>query len=256
MRPEIEGRCPTDALLQQTEVDVGNLIVRHRLWGAGDEPEGGLIVAATGTLYVEIEDGVTCLASQSLGTRQHGRVVVQKLAPVVDIVPEGHLIRDIADHHGTPFLTVLDDAPQRLCHRDAHSPLTFAQLQRQAIELLVLQHVVDLGTLCLGRHPEGQRCHPFPVAVVTQIDGTRLSAIDHFVNDFRPLEHHPPPQLGLAHREQFDGFHQVVAEPMVESLLQPVTLCIVLLGETISQMLADEGHTIAHQPIYDQVDEV
>ena len=85
------------------------------------------IITSFRTTHFQIKDYMIRLAGQSLSTSQHWGVVVQELTPMVDIVPERHLVADIANNNGGSLLLVLNNSAQRLSHRNTHRIETLAQ---------------------------------------------------------------------------------------------------------------------------------
>ena len=66
------------------------------------------------------------------------------------------------------------------------------------------------------------------------------------------LESHSPHDFLFRHREEFDGFYYIVAEPMIETTLYATPFLFVLFGETLSQVLAYQLFSIAYYLIHQQ----
>ena len=89
-------------------------------------------------------------------TRHHGGVVVQEPAPVMDIVPVGHLVTQITKHRRLLLTFVFDGLAQDIHQGDTLRSPTLTQTQEQLVEGFVLQSVVELAALGFLRHPQGQ----------------------------------------------------------------------------------------------------
>jgi len=76
--PEIVGRLAADVGFEQFEETAGD----EEFVGLGglgsNEMVGAYVVATTGALHVDIEDGVVHLAHDALGTGEDGCIVVQE----------------------------------------------------------------------------------------------------------------------------------------------------------------------------------
>ena len=172
MRPKPVLGMAVDGLFEHTEVDVCYFKLGHFLRLIGNELELGFVMSARGSGQVEIEYYVVGLTGDALRTAEHRRVVMQKVAPVMYVPPERHLIADVSNHHGAVLTLVADYLAQRFLHGDANGTEALAQLQIEFVEHFVLQRMVNLSALCLVGYPKGQRGDEFPVAIVAEINRT------------------------------------------------------------------------------------
>ena len=254
MAPEPDGGVAADGGFELAEVDVGELPFGHRLGVAGDESHLAVVVAAAQSGDVGIEDGMARGACYALGAREDGRVVVEEVHPVVDVHPVGFLVGDVAHADGSAFTPIAHHLAQRVVHGDALGSEPLAHLQEKAVGGGVLKRVVDLCALHVGRHPEGQRGDPLPVAHMSEEDGARLSAVEHLVELVGAGEGHATAQLPLADGHEFDGLHEVVAEVAVEAALNLLEFLWRLLGEGGQQVVPDDAVAISHDAAHQQVE--
>ena len=84
----------------------------------------------------------------------------------MDIAPVRLLVGDVADNHRASLVLVFHDMAQRLLHRDADTAEALADIEIQAVEVGVLDRVVQFGTNAFVADGQGQRADPLPVAVV------------------------------------------------------------------------------------------
>ena len=93
---------------------------------------------------------MTHLTSHTFSSRKHRSIVVQEIAPVMDVAPMGHLIADIAYYHGLVLATIAKNLAQSIVHRDTNGSHALTLFQEQTIELRILNGMIDLPTLNLG----------------------------------------------------------------------------------------------------------
>ena len=94
--PEIVSGLATDAFLQLPEVNVRDVELGLFLGFACQQAELTIVVATTYAGHVTIEHGLVEVASQLLGAREHGGVVMEEVHPVVDAVPLWRLVGYVA----------------------------------------------------------------------------------------------------------------------------------------------------------------
>ena len=153
MAPQPQFGLTTDARLQHLMIDVCGLKRLQLFRRAGDQFELCLIIAPFLLRHLKEEDGLTVLDGDTLRACHHRGVVVQEPAPVVDIVPVGHLITQVAQHRGLILTLELDGLAEDVHQGDALCPPPSAKSQEEGVERLVLKGVVELSAVCLLRHP-------------------------------------------------------------------------------------------------------
>ncbi len=80
---------------------------------------------------------------------------MEEVGPVVDIVPERHLVGDESDDDLLAFLPHLDDLSQGLRHRDADGTQAVAQVEEELVECRILQDMVNLSEGDVFTRPQG-----------------------------------------------------------------------------------------------------
>ena len=173
--PEPEGWLALDGFLQGSEIHLGNLEFLAFLWLVCQKLEFTLVVASLYPLHIEVIYGEVGFYGYLLRSCQYWGVVVQKVCPVMDVVPEWHLVGDETDNYLFAFLAHLYDFSQGFCHRDADGTQAVAEIQEEFVEGGILQHMVNLSEGDVIASPERQGGYPFPVAVMSQIYSARLA---------------------------------------------------------------------------------
>ena len=95
------------------------------------------------------------LPHDAFGARQHGSIMVQEIDPVMDIEPIGLLVGDITDYKELTFFLELDNLAKGVCHGNADGTLSLAQTKEELVNPFVLNRMVYLCALYLGRNPQG-----------------------------------------------------------------------------------------------------
>ena len=211
------------------------------------------VISSAHTMDLHIEHGMVEFPEYALGTRQDGSVVMQEIHPMMDIEPIGLLVGDITDDDGLFLSMMLHYFAQRILHGDAMGIHPFSDQQEKLVECLVLQRVVNLSAPSVGLYPERYRRNPFPVAEMSQVEAHRLSAGHHFIECFGILEHHPPFHLLAAHRHQLNRLRKIVAEPLVEILLNAPQLLLRLFGESTLQVFPHYLQAVSAHMVDQQV---
>ena len=107
--PKPVRRLALDCLFQFTEVHLGNLEFLAFLWLVGKEFEFTLVVATFYSLHVKVIYCKVGFNSYFFCTCQYWSVVVEKVCPVMDVVPEWHLVGNETDNYLFAFLA--QDSP-------------------------------------------------------------------------------------------------------------------------------------------------
>ena len=152
--PEPEGRLALDGFLQSSEVHLGDFKLPAFLWLVGQKFEFSLVVASLYPLHVEVIYGKVGFYGYLLRSCQYWGVVVQEVCPVMDVVPEWHLVGDETDNYLFAFLAHLYDFSQGFCHRDADGTQAVAKIQEELVEGGILQYMVNLSEGDVVASPE------------------------------------------------------------------------------------------------------
>ena len=126
-------------------------------------------------------------------------------------------------------------------------------MEEKTIERRILNRMIDQSHLCLGRQPKRQRRNPFPVAVMTCIDDTRLSLLYQLGNHLRALEHHASFHILSSDRHVFHRFHYQVAEKMIKVMFYLSDFRLRLLWERRRKVLSYHLLTIAYHFIQQKI---
>ena len=95
-------------------------------------------------------------------------------------------------------------------------------------------------------HSEFGARQPLPVTEMSQHRRYRLSAPKHLLYFVHTSELYHPAHLLVCCRQQFDGFHKVVTEPVIELLLYHVSLLLRFLWKGVFQVFLYQFSAIAH----------
>ena len=169
----------------------------------------------------------------------------------------GHLVGNETDENGYAHLTITHEVTHRLFDRDVDTAHTLADVSHQSVHSGVLEGMVELGALSYCRvEPERHGADPFPVAIMSEIDGAILATPARVNDRFDLLELHAAPHLVGADGKELDGLDQDVAEIVVEILLDLPKLGFALVGEAGSEVAAHDVPTISHHAIDEQIKHV
>ena len=250
--PEIVFGLTADGFLQHGKELACDAKLRQRIRLAGDEMVGTRIVATPRTPHLHIEDGIVHLAHDALGSREDRRVVVQERQPAMDILPLGCLVGDIAEDRPPPFLPEFDELSEDVFLRDGdHIGLRRSYTAEEIVKGIAVQWVVDQPHDTLRRQVDAYAGKPFPIAIVPKDGGHVLSLFEALLHLLGVVSDEPAAQFLVADAQKFQGFEEIVAEPMVEATLQVHDLRAVLLwksrGEVAPHYLSAVAHHIVHE---------
>ena len=119
MTPQPELWRTKNTLFKMLVIDVSHLKLFHLLRFTGNQLKLCLVVAPSDASHIHIKYGMVHLARYALRARQHRGVVMQEVHPMVNIMPIGFLVRDIANNYRLVCLTEFQNLAQRVLHRDA-----------------------------------------------------------------------------------------------------------------------------------------
>ena len=104
------------------------------LWILDHELEVTAVVASSDTGDFAVEGYLIHPLDDTLATSEYGRIMVEEVDPVVDVIPEGDLVSDVADDDGLLLLVVASYTTQGLCDGDRDCSLSLAGMEHQTIE--------------------------------------------------------------------------------------------------------------------------
>ena len=245
--PEPQFGLLADLRFEQADVSLRGSKLLHFLGLEGDDFDVRRVVASAGAADAQVEQGCVHLAGDVFGAREECCLVVEEVRPVVHGFPLRALICDETDDFALSLASVGEYLAEGLLHGNARSTELRAHVEEEVVHLFVLQRMVNLCTFPRLTKPEGEGCHPLPVAVVTQIaEGELLARLfqlpDHLVH---ARKHDAPSHLRLRHGLHLQRLEYVVAKEVVETVLHLPALLLALFGETICHLSPDQATAVA-----------
>lgn len=199
------------------------------------------------------------LSSDLFRACEYGRVgMVQEWQEEVHAAPVGQLVGDESDDSLLSFLFQLYDAAQRQFHGDALAAEAVSQPQEQTVEHRAPERVIYLCAQKVLRQGVGKRGYPFPVSVVPQVNETEVLVFlfKRFCEQLCTVEFHAFAKCPSGHGEQFDGFHDIVAEKTVEFSLDDSEFLVCLVGKRFFQVRAYDVSPVVDDVVDDRIEEV
>ena len=138
----------------------------HLLRMPSDKLELGLVVASALALHIDVKHSMVQLPHNALRAREHRRVVVQEVHPVMNVHPVRFLVRNVAYDHRTVALGEFEQTAQRVMHGDAERVEMLSGAEEKLVCEAIFYRMIDLSGLYIRRQPQGQRRDPFPVAIM------------------------------------------------------------------------------------------
>ena len=110
-----------DGLFEHLVEPMGDLLLRQRLWVFGDEVVSAGVIATAWTGHLHVEHGVVHLPHDTLGTREHRRLLVEEGQPQVNVLPFWCLVGDITEDGHDTVAFVLYEIAQDVLLGDGHA---------------------------------------------------------------------------------------------------------------------------------------
>lgn len=129
-------------MFQEGKIAVGEFPLRAVFGVAGDELHAANVVPAPHSTQVAVEARLVHVPDDALGTSKDGRVVVQKIYPMVNVVPHWHLVGYVAHHHRLVLALQVYNLSDRLLHGYAAGVVQLSDMLEEPVEALVFQRMV------------------------------------------------------------------------------------------------------------------
>ena len=81
-------------------------------------------------------------ARYTLGASHDGRIVVEELTPVMDVIPMRHLVAHVANDRSLALTLELDGLTQNVGKSNTDRSPTLAEMNKKSVESLILQCMV------------------------------------------------------------------------------------------------------------------
>ena len=159
--------------------------------------------------------------------------MVEEGNPQVDVLPFRSLVGDIAHERVLLFASEFCQVSEDEFLGDAGAALAFADVDKELVECLVVERMINQSGDGLGGGLEtdaGGR-EPLPVAVVAQHGGAVASLVQIGFHLLDVAELEVFAQFLLADGEQLEGLVEIVAEEMIEVALDVTQFALAFIGE-------------------------
>lgn len=223
------------------ELPIGNFagVVAHQL-------KGGFIVAATFPLYIKVDESGIEFFANSLRTCEAGGVLMEKIYPFVDVDGFGTLIGDKATNHLFPFRFEAENLAQNEVLINVVRTKMTAKLQKELVEEVITDGFVKLAGINAFTKPDTEGRNPFPVAIMAEINEDKVVVVEEGFHLVDIGENHAPAYFARGHGKELERFKNVVAEIVVETIDEAVSLLWRLLRKGARNIAAHHAKAVAH----------
>lgn len=233
------------------ELPIGDLagIAVHQL-------KGSFIMSAAFALHIKIEESGIQFFANSLCTCEAGRVLMEKIYPNMNIDNFRTLIGYEAADDFFPFRLETENFPQNQVLIDVVRMKMIAELQKELVEETITDWFVELAGINAFTEPYAERRDPFPIAIMAEIDENEVVVAEKGFNFGDVGEIHPTAYVCLGHSHEFERFHTIIAEIVVETVDDAASLFRCLFGKGAFHIAADYSEAVAYEIAYDEVENI
>lgn len=214
--------------------------------GAAHQFKSGFIVASTFPLYIKVDESGIEFFTNSFRTCEAGRVLMEKIYPFMDVDGFGTLIRDKAANHLFPFRLEAENLAQNEVLINVVRTEMAAKLQKELVEEVITDRFVKLAGINAFTKPDTEGRDPFPVAIMAEINEDKIMVAEEGFHLGDIGENHAPAYLAHRHRIELERFKNIVAEIMIETIDEAVSLRWRLLGKGACNIAAHHSKAVAH----------
>ncbi len=152
-----------------------------------------VVVTSAWTTHAPVHHEGINLAANVLSTDENCGVVIEEGHEMVDASPLWLLVTDKADKILLVAASHLYDALEGLLHLYVETSKSAADMAEETVHWTVIDMMIYLCGVSAGKHVEGNRGYPFPVAKVTEVEKAELlAAIETLVHLVQTSEGHAP----------------------------------------------------------------
>lgn len=214
--------------------------------GVAHQFKGSFIVAATFPLYIKVDKGGIEFFANSLRTCEAGGVLMEKIYPFMDVDGLGTLIGDKAANHLFSFRLEAENLAQNEVLINVVRTEMAAKLQKEFVEEVITDGFVKLAGINAFTKPDTEGRNPFPVAIMAEINEDKIMVAEEGFHLGDIGENHAPAYLAHRHGIELERFKNIVAEIMVETIDEAVSLRWRLLGKGACNIAAHHRKAVAH----------
>lgn len=208
--------------------------------------KSGFIVASTFPLYIKVDESGIEFFANSLRTCEARGVLMEKIYPFMDVDGLGTLIGDKAANHLFPFRFEAKNLAQNEVLINVVRTEMAAKLQKEFVEEVITDGFVKLAGINAFTKPDTKRRDPFPVAIMAEINEDKVVVAEEGFHLGDIGENHAPAYLAHRHGIELERFKNIVAEIMVETIDEAVSLRWRLLGKGACNIAAHHSKAVAH----------
>ena len=214
--------------------------------GVAHQFKGSFIVAATFPLYIKVDESGIEFFANSLRTCEARGVLMEKIYPFMDVDGLGTLIRDKAANHLFPFRFEAKNLAQNEVLINVVRTEMAAKLQKEFVEEVITDGFVKLAGINAFTKPDTEGRNPFPVAIMAEINEDKVVVAEEGFHLGDIGENHALAYLAHRHGIELERFKNVVAEIMVETIDDAVSLRWRLLRKGACNIAAHHSKAVAH----------
>lgn len=214
--------------------------------GVAHQFKGSFIVAATFPLYIKVDESGIEFFANSLRTCEARCVLMEKIYPFMDVDGLGTLIGDKAANHLFPFRFEAKNLAQNEVLINVVRTEMAAKLQKEFVEEVITDGFVKLARINALTKPDTEGRNPFPVAIMAEINEDKVVVAEEGFHLGNIGENHAPAYLAHRHGIELERFKNIVAEIMVETIDEAVSLRWRLLGKGACNIATHHSKAVAH----------
>ena len=203
-------------------------------------------MAATFPLYIEVDESGIEFFANSFRTCEARGVLMEKIHPFMDIDGLGTLIGDKAANHLFPFRFEAKNLAQNEVLINVVRTKMAAELQKEFVEEVITDGFVKLAGINALTKPDTEGRNPFPVAIMAEINEDKIMVAEEGFHLGNIGENHAPAYLAHRHGIELERFKNIVAEIMVETVDDAVSLRWRLLGKGAYNIATHHSKAVAH----------
>ena len=171
---------------------------------------------------------------------------MEKIYPFVDIDGFGALIRDKAANHLFPFRLEAENLAQNEVLINVVRTEMAAELQKELVEEVITDGFVELAGINAFTRPNAERRDPFPVAIMAEINEDKVVVAEESFHLGDIGKNHALAYFACGHGKELERFKNVVAEIVVETIDEAVSLLWRLLRKGARNIAAHHAKAVAH----------
>ena len=259
MRPHPALRLPADIILQELHEGMGVRIwARHFAGERVEFLECKVVMSATCFNDIKVEHVAVYVTTEVLSS-----CVVRAFLPHEEhcLVAAGSSLVSNERHHKLLLPGVKPkEGAQGSLRRNPFVRETGAHRLDYLVSCFRLCRLIQRCQKERMMAEEGDALHPFPVTHMSHEEYEWTAVLRHLLHEIHVGEAYTTAYLFVTEVQEFDAFHEHIAEMMVEVALYPAPFLLRILGEGIAQIgpyhLASVAYDMMKEAAHDVADSV